>query len=112
MTTRDDIAAAASTVTGVNVSAYYRQSTKPGDGWVSLTALERDASGLGYMERWSVSVCLSQDIAAAEKWIEDNTDDLIAALSDQLVITAALPSTLVLDTASVPGLVIEGSRGH
>lgn len=112
MTSRADIATAASSVTGVSVTPYYRQSTKPGDGFVSLIGLDPDAAGIGYMERWAVTVVLSQDIPTAEKWIESNVDSLLAALEQQLVVTAVVPTTLSFDTAQVPGLSIEGSKGH
>lgn len=112
MGTRQDIATAANTVAGINVSAFYRQTSKVGDGWVALVGLDRDDTGFGFMERWEVQVVLHQDIATAQAWIEANTDALITALAPQLVITGLVPSTLALETGAVPGLVIEGARAH
>jgi hypothetical protein len=112
MGTRQDIADAASTVIGVNVTPYYRQSMKPGDGCVSLLRMEQDDTRFGYMERWAVTIALSQDLKSAEEWIDTHADELIEALSTQMVVTAMMPMTLVMDSGNVPGLVVEGSRGH
>lgn len=112
MTTRGEIATAANTVAGVNVSEFYRQTTKPGDGFVSLAGYDRDDTGFGFMERWNVTVVLHQDVKAAETWIETNADALIDALSAVLVITALTPGKLALDAGAVPGVVVEGTRAH
>lgn len=112
MSARADIAAAASTVTGVNVAPYYRQTTKVGDGWVGLQRLDRDDSGFGFMESWAVMVVLSQDIKAAEEWIEAHADALADALAAELIVTALIPERLVLDTGTIPGLTVEGVRAR
>lgn len=110
MGTRNELAAVASAVEGLNVTPYMRQSTRPGDGWVSLQRSDRDDSGFGFMDRWAVTVVLPQDLVAAEKWIDTNADALANALAKEMVVTAMVPATLVLDLGNVPGLVIEGSR--
>lgn len=112
MSAREDIAAAASAVDGVKVTPFYRQTTKVGDGWVALQRLDRDDSGLGFMESWAVMVVLHQDIVTAEKWIESHADALTDALADELVVTAVIPERLVIDTGTVPGLTVEGVRPH
>lgn len=116
MTARAELAAAANSVTvddvALNVEPYYFQTTKVGDGWVALVGLDRDDSGLGYMERWQVTVVLHQDVATAEKWIEANADALVDALEDRLVVTTVVPVQLTMDAGRIPGLVIEGSRPH
>lgn len=112
MSTRDDIAAAASTVDGVKVAPYYRQSAKVGDGWVVLQRLDRDDSGLGFMESWAVMVTLAQDVKTAEKWIETRAAALAAALETELHVMALIPATLTTTKGTVPGLVIEGIRAH
>lgn len=116
MTARDDLVAAANSVTvggaALNVRPFYVQTTKVGDGWVALARLERDATGLGYMERWQVTVVLHQDVATAEQWVQDNVDQLLDKLEDQLVVTAVVPVQLTMDAGQVPGLVVEGSRPH
>jgi hypothetical protein len=110
MTARDEIAAAASTVAGVNVTPYYRQNLQAGQGFVRLHAKARDNSGFGWMDTWQVWLALPQDIPTAEAWLDDTTPALIEALSPVLVLTTVTPSTLVVDANSVPGVVIEGAR--
>lgn len=113
MTVRDDLAAAASGVLGVKtVSPYYRQTTKTGDGWVSLGRRDRDDTGFGFMDTWEIRVIAGQDLADAERWTETHADALVTALATHLVITAVIPVTLVMDTGNIPGLVIEGVREH
>lgn len=107
---REKIAAAASTVEGVRCSEYFRQTTKPGDALVRLDRLNRDETGFGYMAVWQVVVMLPQDLAAAEKWLDEHTDFLITAISEELVVTTVTPQQLALDTGLVPCVVIEGAR--
>lgn len=110
MTTRTDIAAAASLVAGVNVSAYYRQSLKSGDGFVKLASRARGDNGFGWVDTWEVWLAVPQDVVAAEKWIEANLQDLIDELDDELVVTNAAPAELVLPGGAINGLIIAGTR--
>ena len=112
MSVRDDIAAAANTCAAVKVSPTYTQTTRPGDGWVSLAGIDRDDTGFGFMDRWEVTVVLPSDIAGAETWMQTNIDALLTALAAQLIVTSATPSTLLLETGSIPGLVVAGTRAH
>lgn len=108
---RKAIADAASTVSGVNVSPYFRQTTKTGEGFVRLDRTIRDESGFGFMDNWNVVIVLSSSISTAEKWIEDNCDALIEAISEEMVITQMLPQQLVIDNGTtLPVLFIEGAR--
>lgn len=109
---REEIAQAASLVDGVNVKPYFRQTTKSGDGWVSLQRSDRDESGFGWMDRWAVTIVLPQDVRSAEDWMDDHLDPLANALKDYLIVTAFVPSTLRMDSGEVNGLVIEGTRGR
>lgn len=109
---RNEIAAAASLVDGVTVKPYYRQTAKPGDGWVSLQRLDRDDSGLGFMALWAVMVVLPQDLKAAEVWIDDHADAIAEALGHALVVSAVVPSSLTWGGNPVPGLVFEGYRAR
>lgn len=111
---RAAIAAAANTHLGEKrVAPYYRQSTKAGWGWVSLATRARDASGFGFMDTWEVRVVLAQEIATAEKWIDEHADDLTAAIAEELVVTGLTPAVLNLDTkTTVNALIIEGVREH
>ena len=109
---RAEIAGAASQVDGVKVGAYFRQTTKSGDGWVSLVRSDRDESGFGWMDRWAVTIVLPQATKAAEDWMDAHIEPLAAALSDFLIVTAFIPSTLRMDSGDVNALVVEGTRGR
>jgi hypothetical protein len=112
-TLRADLAAAANALLGANrVAPYYRSSARPGDGWISFARRDRDDTGLGFMDRWEIRVALAQDLETAEKWIDDNADDLANAVAEHLVITAVIAVTLVMDTGNIPGIIIEGVRPH
>ena len=110
---RTAIADAASTVSGVNVTPYFRQTTRAGDGMVRLDHATRDANGFGYVDTWHVLVLLPSDIAQAEQWLEANLNDLADAVGTELLISTITPSELVLDNGvTVPAVVIEGHREH
>lgn len=107
---RAALAAAASSVDGINCSPYFRQSTKPGDAMVRFERDARDESGFGFMRTWQVMVMLPQDLAAAEKYLDANLDAIVAAVAEELVITTVTPQQLALDTGLVPCVLIEGVR--
>lgn len=94
------------------VSPYYRQTLRPGDGWVSLGGWERDESGFSFMDTWELRVVLPQNLRDAEIWIDTHGEPLVNALKPHLTILALTPVTLVMDTGQVPGLVIQGVRPH
>lgn len=110
MTARAEIATAATITDLTTVTEFYRQNLQPGQGFVKLGRKARDDSGFGFMDTWQVWIALPQDLAAAEKWLDDHLPTLIAAVAPAMVVTTATPSTLVFDTNSVPGVVIEGAR--
>lgn len=107
---RQTLADAASTVEGVSVSPYFRQSTKPGDGMVRFDRAERDSTGHGFIDTWWVVVMLPKDTKSAEQWIEAKTPALIGALESHLIIIRFSPQQLALDTGTTPVLIFEGKR--
>lgn len=107
---REALAAAANTVDGVHCTPYFRQSVKPGDAMVRLDRMTRDTSGFGFMVTWQVVVALPTDLSAAEKWLDANTDSLVAAIGEEMVVTTVMPQQLALDTGTVPVVLIEGNR--
>lgn len=109
---REAIAAAASTVDGVDVSAWPRQSTKPGDGFVAFRRAERDTTGLAFINKWEVFVMLPAGLKDAEKKLSALADPLVKALQRELVVTTFYPTDLALGTKTVPCVVIEGSRAR
>lgn len=112
MTTREAIAAAATITDVTDVSPTARQNPTPGQGSVRLDRRLRDGSGFGWLDVWQVIIFLPQTIPAAETWLEAHLTDVMDALGSELYVTAATPSTIVLDTGTVPGVIIEGSREH
>lgn len=107
---RQLLADAANTITGVNVAPYFRQSTKTGDGMVRLDRMTRASNGFGFVNSWQVIVCLPQDLAAAEKYLEQNVSALVEALGEVMVVASVTPQQLALDTGLVPCVFIEGHR--
>lgn len=113
MTAREDIAAAVTGTGLVNVTPYYRQSLKPGDGfvrWAGATQDTRFASA--QVSAFEVWVALPQDLKAAEQWIDANLPALMTALAGELVVTGATPNELVVGNGpGIPGIVLAGTRG-
>lgn len=111
MSTRQELAAAAATVDGINCTPYYRQSLKARDAFVRLAKRTPDPA-IGFTDTWQVWVALSQDVKAAEQWLEDHLDELAAALSSEMTVTSITPTEFSLaGVPSVNGVVVEGDRG-
>lgn len=110
MSARDDIASAVTATTLVNVTPFYRQSLKPFDGFVKWSGRTIGSNGLGWMDTWQVWLALSQDVKAAEEWLETNLGTLVEALHTEVIVTSVAPAELIVgDGASVNGLILEGS---
>lgn len=109
MTVRTQLAAAATTVAGVNVAAYFRQTTKAGTGMVRLGRIDYPNT-LGGVVTWQVVILLPTDLAQAEKWMEAKVPALVAALGVHMTVQRVTPTQLVLETGTVPTVFIEGQR--
>lgn len=110
MTAREEIAAAASTMDGLEISPFYRVVSKPGQGYVEWLRTEYP-NELGGEDYWGVVVMLPTDLAAAQQWIEDNRYAARAALRPALIVTQTRPERLDLpDMPIIRALVIEGHR--
>ena len=107
---RESLADAASTVDGISVTPYFRQSTKPGDGYVRLDRTNRDSTGFGFINVWQVLIILPGDLAGAEKFLEARVEALLEALNEEVIVISVTPQQLVLDTGTLPVVVIEGNR--
>jgi len=107
---RQVLAAAASTVEGVDVAQRFRQATKPGSGMVRFGGWTRSTNGFGGVNTWQVWIVLPQDLAAAESWLDDHVDELVEVLSREMVVATVTPQQWALDTGTVPIVVIEGTR--
>lgn len=112
MSAREDIAAAASTVDGINVSPTIRESTKVGDGWLRLNKMTRADNGYGFINTWDIFIVVPQDNASAETWLDENAGLLEDALHRELYVTTITPTSISLETSgtSVWAVHISGTR--
>lgn len=107
---REAIAAAANTVAGVNVTPYYRQITRTGEGMVRLDRIEYP-NVFGGVCTWQVLVSVPQDIESAERWLDQNGSALRGAVAEELLVTSMSIQQLALnDGSAVLSVVIEGNR--
>jgi hypothetical protein len=112
VTTREVLAAAANNAPNVTCTPTYRVATKPGSAYVRLNRIEYP-NRFGGVVWWDIVVILPSDIAAAEKWIEDNALGLVQALKQELAVTAVRPERIELvDGPTLPALFVEGHRAQ
>lgn len=112
LTVREEIAAAANAVDGIEVYPYFESVSKDGQGYVEWLRAEYP-NRLGGEDYWGVLIAVPADLAAAQQWVDQYRGPLIAALvkSRTLVVTAARPERVeVPDNAIIKMLVIEGHR--
>lgn len=110
MTARSDLATAANTVDGVNVTEFWRQTAHPGQGWVRLDRTDYPDI-FGGIDTWQVLIVVSTNDAVAEQWIEANIPDLLGALRHQMIVRqTSLRSYPTPEKQVIPVLVIEGTR--
>lgn len=106
---RTALADAANTVEGINVAPYFKQSTKPGSGMVRKDLVDYPNT-FGGVVTWQVLVFLPQDMATAEKFLDEKGPLLVAALSPEMRVTTVTPQQLALDQGAVPIVLISGQR--
>lgn len=110
MSTRSELAAAASTVEGITGHEYVVGDTDPGTVYPRLDRIEYP-NPFGGIAHWNVVLVLPQDYAAAEQYVEQKLPFLKAALDPHLAITAVVLQRLQLDGAGVlPVAFINGHR--
>lgn len=110
MSTRTDLATAASTVEGITAHPSYVQGTDPGLTFVRLERIDYP-NPFGGVAHWNVVVVLPQDIAAAERFVEDHLEPLRLALEPYLAITSAVPQRIEFPGVGVvPCVFINGHR--
>lgn len=114
MTAQTEIAAAASSVAGVNVTPKWRQTTTPGEGWIRWARRSPDESGFARVDEWQLCIVLPQQADQQEAFIETKVDQVLDALEDARVwsfdevYTEAM--TYEAGGALVPFLIFAGSR--
>lgn len=107
---RADLAAAASTVEGLQGHAYFLQTTEPGNVLIRLERVEfpNPFGGVGH---FNVVLILPQDQAAAEKYIEEHVPGLIEAVEPHIVVTSYVPQQLEIKGLGIlPTVFINGHR--
>lgn len=109
MSTRTEIATAASTVDGINGHPYLVGDTQPGTLYPRLDRIEYP-NRFGGVAFWNVVLVVPQDLAAAEKYLEDKLPDLRTALASVLAITSVAP--VRLDVPGVGLLSVAFINGH
>jgi hypothetical protein len=80
MTTRAEIAAALSTVSGVKCSAFRPRSLSKGSSWPQGPALDR-VDLINFQQTWQVYIILPTGDEAASRWWDANVQDVINAIS-------------------------------
>jgi hypothetical protein len=111
VTAREEIAEAASTVTGVDCYPYYRLLSKPGQAYVELLRIDYP-NKFGGEAYWGVVICLPADQAAAQAWVEEHQQALFTACGEALEVTQLRPEIVLLtDNQSQKVVVVEGHRG-
>lgn len=107
---RNALAAAASTVDGIECEPYFIGSTQPGHAMVRLERIEYP-NPFGGICHWNVVVMLPQDQAQAEQYIDTVGPLLREAVGAELVITRIQPQQLNIPKIGVqPVLFINGHR--
>jgi hypothetical protein len=110
---RAEIATAASTVDGVNVSPYFRQVTKAGQGFIKLDRIEypdriaRVNGGIAHFVLW---VILPADVAQAEQRAEELEPLLRNAIGRAWSVDSAQLADLQMDSGTLPVLQLTGHR--
>lgn len=118
MTVREELAAAASTVDGIEISPEYRQLSKPGQGWIELLRTEYPPihGVLGGEDYWGVFVLMPSDVAAAQRFMDEKRTELVRALMPPtgvrwLIVTQVRPEIIsVPDNPGIKTMVVEGHR--
>lgn len=106
--TRQAIAAALSTVSGVAGYASRPTAVTSGDAWPQWAGSERDVAS-GFIESWVVLVVLpAADEITADSFADDHQAALIAALRPVLFVDSFAPARLSTEAGDVYALSISG----
>lgn len=112
MTAREEIAGAASTVDGIEVTPRYTGATKDGSGWVEL-ARDEWPNQLGAETYWRVQILCPDDTAAAQAFYEDKRLLVAKALRDSrvLIVTGTEPAFISQTDGPIrKAFIVEGHR--
>lgn len=106
--TRDAIAAALSTVTGVIGYARRPAVMKPGDGWPQWGGNEH-AGGAAFIESWAVLIVLpAADEVSADEFADSHGTALLEALQPVMFVDGMKPATIPASGNDLYALMITG----
>ncbi len=106
--TREELAAALSTVDGVTGHARRPRAPRPGDAWPQWAGAER-ADGQAFLQAWNIIVVCSQGTAdAADAFLDEHGDALADALLGAIFVVSMTPSLLKADGDDLYALTING----
>lgn len=109
---RAALAAAASSVDGIDVEPQYRQRMRQGSGWVRLDRIEYP-DPFGGVAWWDVVVVCPQDQERAAVFMDEHVGALVEALGEEMTVTGVVPYAVDLaEVGRVPGFIIEGHRAY
>jgi hypothetical protein len=109
-TVRAELAAAANTIEGLQVSPTYRQSHNSGDGVVMMQRANfpNQFGGIAY---WVIQVLLPVDLKKAQELGDDLVMSLPAALSEVLTVTDVTFAQALIDNSPArPCIEVVGYR--
>ncbi len=110
MSTRSELVAAVRPLPGITGHEYVVGDTTPGTLYPRLDRIEYP-NPFGGIAHWNVVLVLPQDLAEAERYVEDNLPAVKAALDPHIVITAVVLQRLQLDGIGIlPVAFINGHR--
>lgn len=94
---------------GLTCTPYFRQTTTAGTACVRRGETTYP-NRFGGIVTWEVVISLAQDVAAAEKFIDEKSPAIRTALADVFTVRRVYPARATYDTAQTNLLVIEGTR--
>lgn len=106
---RQELAAAASTVTGITGHPKYVQTTRPGSVLVRRNRTEYP-NRFGGVAFWDLYVVGPQDFGASETYFETVVPQLVEALAPVLAVTVVTYQLTDFGQGSIPTAVISGHR--
>jgi hypothetical protein len=106
---RAGLMAALNSVDGVKYFAKVPAAPRQGDAWLRWRA-ERDDEFGGFDHTWYVAIVTPQGEEAADAWIDDHIDELLAVIRPVVYATAYGPANVGTDASPVDGLLITTTR--
>jgi len=107
---RQALAAAANAAVGIHAHPYFVQDTTPGSAEIRLERVDYP-NPFGGVGKWNVVVLLPQDMADAEKYLDDVVlAKVVPAVQEALVVTSVVPQRVEFPGAGV--LLAAFINGH